>query len=413
MFRYLKKLLCSSISIRLLSVALGFVSSVLVNRALGLELRGAYTTIYTYANLLQTLFNLGIAYALVPLSKEIGRERAKAAVCTCLWLQFVVCIACSALFLCVSFSLQNLFIVILMCLLILNSQIVFVALIEDMRSRNTTLLATSALYMIANVVLILIMQKQLYAVLSLLAAKNLLEIVVCSRKQKLCCFRISNLNIDIIIKIAKYGIPTAVLAFLITCNYNIDVVVLNYLNAGDHELGMFGVAYTLSNMLWFIPDAFKEYVYNKSAKGASEGRTLVLIFFNGIICACICVGFLILGKPFLAIMYGEEYVAAFPVTITVFIGIIPMVAFKLIHPIYVNEGKPLTVAAILLAAVATNCICALALVPTYGAFGAALATVVAYSLCGLLFFVKFVRDYRLSFGVFTGSLQEMMRLVRL
>ena len=410
--RLLNRLLFSPISIRLLSVALGFVSSVLVNRALGLELRGSYTTIYTYANLLQTLFNLGISYALVPLRNTIGPERAKDAINTCLWLQFFICVGFSILFLCLSFSMQNLFIVLLMCLQILNGQVVFVALIEDIRSRNTTLLYSAALYMVANVFLVLFLQKQLYAVLSFLAAKTLFEIIVCSRKQRLFHCKLSDLSVDIIIEIAKYGIPTAVLAFLITCNYNIDVVILNCLNAGDHEIGMFGVAYTLSNMLWFIPDAFKEYIYNKSAKGASEGLTLVLIFFNAIICACICIGFLLLGKPFLAIIYGEEFVAAFPTTITVFIGIIPMVAFKLIHPIYVNYGKSLTVAVILLIAVAVNSLCAFVLVPQFGAFGAALATVAAYSMCGALFFAKFVRDYELSLSDFISNLKELLSAIR-
>lgn len=408
----LGRLLCSSISIRLLSVALGFISSILVNRALGLELRGAYTTIYTYANLLQTIFNFGIAYALVPLSKSIGAKRAKNAIVTCLWLQFGICVICSAIFLSLSFSADNLFIVILMCLLILNGQVVFVALIEDIRSRNTTLLISSALYMVANIATVLFFQQQLYVVLLLLAAKYLFEIIVCSRKQKIFHFRISDLSTRNLKEIAKYGFPTAVLAFLITCNYNTDVVILNLLNSGDYELGIFGVAYTLSNMLWFIPDAFKEYIYNKSARSASGGMTLVLILVNIIICIAICIGFYFLGKPFLTLVYGEEYAIAFAVTLTVFIGIIPMVAFKLIHPIYVNDGRSLTVASILLVAVISNCVCAFVLVPSFGAFGAALATVVAYSLCGTLFFVKYVRDYKLSFADFTKCLKEITDFVR-
>lgn len=410
MINLLKKVVFSAISIRLLSVIISFISTILINRTLGLELRGAYTTIYTYANLLQTLLNLGVAYALVPLSRSIGWKRAKCAISTCLWLQFLICVACSLFFLYLSFSLQNLFIVVLMCLLILNGQVVFVSLIEDIRSRNTTLLVSSVLYMVSNLILMLFLKKHLYSVLLLLVAKTLFEIIACLRNSKLFHCKLSDLNCEILKEIARYGIPTAVLNFLIACNYNIDVVILNFLNVGDYELGMFGVAYTLSNMLWFIPDAFKEYVYNKSAKSASEGLTLVLIFFNMIICICICFGFLVLGKPFLVIMYGKEYAAAFPVVSTVFMGIIPMIAYKLIHPIYINNGRSLSIAVILLAAVITNCIFACALVPHFGAFGAAISTVVAYSLCGVLFFAKFVHDYGLSLADFKQNLQELINL---
>lgn len=403
-----KRILLSPISIRLLSVLFGFIGSVLVNRALGLELRGEYTTIYTYANLLQTVLNFGIAYAIVPLRSKFGASTAKRIVTSFTWMQFCLCLVGSILFLAISFSMQNLFICLLMSLMVLNSQVVFIALIENIRSRNLTLLLSSMLYVIANTFILLFFQKHLYAVLGCLAAKMIFETVVCARKQGIFHFSIKDLTLDAARGIAKYGLSTAVLAALITCNYNIDVVVLNVLNASDYELGIFGVAFTLSNMLWFIPDAFKEYIYSKSAEGASEAMTLVLIAINMLICACICVGFLFLGKPFLSILYGEEFVAAFNVTLTIFIGIIPMIAFKLIHPIYVNKGQSLSVAVLLLVAVVLNCIIAWQLIPSMGAYGAALATVLAYTLCGTMFFVKFVRDYKLGVKDFIRCAKSLL-----
>lgn len=396
MLNLAKKVLFSSISIRLLSVLFGFISSVLVNRALGLELRGEYTTIYTYANLLQTILNFGIAYAIVPMRSEFGAKRAKEIVTSFTWVQFCLCLIGSSIFLVVDFSVRNFFICVLMSLMVLNSQVVFIALIEDIRSRNITLLSSSMLYAVANVCIILFFQKQLYVVLGCLAAKTIFEIVVCAFKQDIFHFSKNDLTLDAVKAIVKYGLSTAVLAALITCNYNVDVVILNVLNANDYELGIFGVAFTLSNMLWFIPDAFKEYIYNKSASGASEAMTLVLIVANMLICICICVMFFFLGKPFLALLYGEEFVVAFNTTLMIFIGIIPMVAFKLIHPIYVNKGQSLSVAVLLLVAVILNCFVAVQLIPSMGAFGAALATVFAYTVCGIMFFAKFIHDYKLG-----------------
>lgn len=66
----IKKILISPIVIRVLTVGLNFVSNVIINRSLGLELKGQYTTILNYANFLQLFLNLGICYAYPMLQKE-------------------------------------------------------------------------------------------------------------------------------------------------------------------------------------------------------------------------------------------------------------------------------------------------------------------------------------------------------
>ena len=66
----IKKILISPIVIRVLTVGLNFVSNVIINRSLGLELKGQYTTILNYANFLQLFLNLGICYAYPMLKKE-------------------------------------------------------------------------------------------------------------------------------------------------------------------------------------------------------------------------------------------------------------------------------------------------------------------------------------------------------
>lgn len=396
MIAILKKLVFSSISIRLFSVVFGFLGSVLVNRILGVELRGEYTTIYTYANLIQAALNLGVAYSFVPLKNTIGDTKAKAALASFSWIQFAFCLVSASIFLLFSFSMENLFICALMSAMILNGQMTFIALIEDIRSRNLILLASSVLYVIANFLILVFLEKAIYCVLICLVSKYLLESLLCAKKNALFQCKLNDLSIDRVKLILKYGVPTALLAVLITLNYNIDVILLNSLNAGNYQVGLFGVAYTLSNMLWFIPDAFKEYVYNKSAEAELAGLTIVLIAVNMLICIAICFFFLLFGKAFLVFFFGQEFEAAFTVTLTVFFGIIPMIAFKLIHPIYVNAGRSLVVAIFLMVSIGANAMIAVFLIPLHGAFGAALATVASYSLCGGMFCAKYIKDYKIK-----------------
>ena len=70
-----------------------------------------------------------------------------------------------------------------------------------------------------------------------------------------------------------------------------------------------------------------------------------------------------------------------------------MIAFKLIHPIYVNNGKAKIIIYLLSISVIVNIISSWILIPNWGAFGAATASVISYTICGILFFVKFYYDF--------------------
>ena len=249
----------------------------------------------------------------------------------------------------------------------------------------------------------------LYLVLTCLIAKTLYEAIACAiisgmfpRNHRLPTLHETRM-------ILSLGLPAAMLGFLITCNYNIDVVLLNAFKSGEAQVGIFGVAYSLSNMIWFVPDAFKEYIYNKSSKNSYSRSTAALVIINMALCAAICIGFALFGRELLALLYGREYVIAYETILIVFIGIVPMVAFKLIHPIYVNSGHSLRVALLLIASILINLLISIYTVPLYGALGAAIATVGAYSLCGLAFWLIFTRDYRINLSDIKNEITHIFR----
>ncbi|NEG55143.1 MATE family efflux transporter [Bifidobacterium platyrrhinorum] len=368
----------------------------LINRILGLAVRGEYTTITTYTNLLQTAVNLGLCFAYAPMMKKYGKEVAKHNISLLIWLQALLY---AAVFACIGVVCRQYDVsamLVLGWLQIINNQVVFLALIDDIRFRNKVLLLSAFIYAIVNIGQMILGFRELHLVIVILCGKTLLEAVICSLHSRLLILDRKLFDRNAMMDTLKYGVPTALLATLILLNYNVDVYVLNYFHASSVQVGIYGVAYSLANMLWFIPDAFKELVYNKSARGNAARETVVLVMVNMCICAVICVGFAVFGEAFLGIMYGDEYRVAFPTVMTVFIGILPMVAFKLIHPIYVNEGKSLIVVGLLSVSVVANIVMACFLVPLYAAFGAALATVGSYTVCGLLFSMKFLKDYHLK-----------------
>ncbi|MCI8466564.1 MAG: oligosaccharide flippase family protein [Lachnospiraceae bacterium] len=389
----LKHFLMSPIVLRVLTVGLNFVSNILINRSLGLELKGQYTTIINYAHFIQLFLNLGICYAYPLLRNEKGDEIAKDSIMTVIWNQTVGFLALSLILIFLAPSLKIILIALLSTVIICNNQVVFIALIDNIQKRNLFLLTSTILFIFLNVLAFLFFPGSLYVVVSLMIIKYVYEIIILSKSYSYFRFKRTLLTTELLKKLLKIGIPTAVLAVLISCNYNIDIFMLNWMGSGDRQVGIYGVAYSLANMLWILPDAFKELIYHKTAQDNNHKFVLKYIAVNIVFCICICVGFGILGKFFLKLIYGEPYVVAYQVTLTLFIGIIPMVAFKLIHPIYINKGKSYIVIFLLLIAVGANIISSWVLIPRHGAFGAAIASVISYMICGTLFFLKYYYDY--------------------
>lgn len=389
----IKRYLLSAVTIRIITVCLNFVSNVLINRSLGLALKGQYTVIQNYAIFFQLLLNFGICYAYPKMLSRYGKIIARNTLLTTIWLQTIFLFAVSFVIVFFTPNIDKTLIVFLSIAMICNSQISFISLIDNITRRNLCLLSSTALFVIANAICIHFAPGRLYLIVCLLIAKNIYEILALVIQNKYCVFSIHLISFEQIKIILKIGIPTAFLAILITCNYNIDIFLLKWLKSGDEQIGIYGVAYSLSNMLWIVPDAFKELVYSKTAKEKEYGFIKKSIIGNVLICVLITFIFGVLGKYFLDFFYGSEYVLAYKTTITLFCGVIPMIAFKLIHPIYVNEGKSMVVVSLLGVSILANSLSSYFLIPSFGAFGAAIASVVSYSICGSLFYFKYKMDF--------------------
>lgn len=396
----------STIVLRVFTIACSFISNIFINRSLGISLKGQYTSIYAYANFIQLALNLGICYAYANVKRKKQND-GKTILCTLVWIQSFVLLLITI----ISLFLDNEIacIMIIATLLICDNQLIFLAVIDDIFLRNKILVGTSILYVLLTIISFLFAKNNLNFVLICLIFRYIVEIIWISYKFKYFTFNTKLLTKHLLKNILKIGIPTAVLAVLISCNYNIDIFILNLLKCDNTQIGIFGVAYTLTNMLWVLPDAFKELVYNKTANKTSEKVIVPLIIINIIICIIICLGFAVLGKLFLEIFYGKEYVQAFTTTMILFIGVIPMIAFKLIHPVYVNQGKSAMVVKLLMVSIISNIVVSLILIPRFQAVGAAFASVISYMICSILFVIRFAKDFHITHRDVRNSLKNLVR----
>ena len=126
---------------------------------------------------------------------------------------------------------------------------------------------------------------------------------------------------------------------------------------------------------------------------------------------CMIVGILLLGRPVIRLLAGAEYLPAYPVTVLLIAGIIPMSYFKIIGTLLLAQGKKYVYLGMLTASVVVNILCNMVTIPLWGKMGAALASVVSYMAAGGLFLVYYLRMYGIpARDVFLFKPEEIARL---
>lgn len=382
------------VAFKLVCVAVGFLNSVLINRCLGVALRGEYTVITNWASFIQLFLNLGVGTA-YPAFKRKDPQNSKKIFST-------ITVVMGAIYLLITFVLipfvnaQNRYILLLATITTIENLLIYIAIVEDVTKRNVINVLTSIIHAIVLVAVLFLYKRNLNAVMVAILFDHLLLCASFIYLYRIHEFDIKCINREIVISIFRIAIPAMLMNMLMYLNYHADILFLGYLVDDTVEIGLYGTAVTLGNMLWIIPDAFKDVLFNRAAKKDNPQEILLAILCNFLLCVVVLFGFIILGRAFLRIMYGQEYVAAYPLVLLLFVGTLPMILYKLIHPIYIANGNTKVVVTLLGVAVAINIIGNIALIPQFKGVGAAVSSVISYSICGIAFFVKFEQDYNVN-----------------
>ena len=123
-------------------------------------------------------------------------------------------------------------------------------------------------------------------------------------------------------------------------------------------------------------------------------------------------GILLLGRPVIRILAGAEYLPAYPVTVMLIAGIIPMSYFKIIGTLLLAQGKKGVYLGMLSASVLVNILCNMLTIPLWGKMGAAVASVVSYAVAGFVFLGYYLRTYSIPLNaVFVFSPAEKAKLM--
>lgn len=389
------KLYSKTVTYKMICVIISFLNTILISRSLGVELRGEYTTIINWASMLQLFLNLGIGTT-YPTFKRKYPDTSKEIFVTFTYIIATIYMLISIVFL-IFFKSINKYIIILTYITTVENLLIFIAIVEDVSKRNIINIVTSIVHFIILILIYFFNSKNLDLVICAVIFDHMILSISFIILYKMNRFNFKLIKFNMIIEILKCALPAMFMNLLMYLNYHADVLFLSYLGKNNIEVGLYGTAVGLGNMLWIIPDAFKDIIYNRASKKDNPKEILTAIICNMIICIFVILGFAIFGKLFLRCLYGSEFENAYTLVLLLFIGTLPMVLYKLIHPLYIANGKTIVVVALLMVAVVANIIGNIILIPRYLGKGAAISSVISYLICGVAFFLKFKNDYKLNF----------------
>ncbi len=391
-----KKIYLTAIVSKLSIVFLGIVTSALINRHLGVFLKGEYAYIINIVSILTILFSFGLSQTYSTYKRNYKEDLLG-------FFIFISLVQTGIIFFLalVSFVFQNITLTLLFMLTsggILRTNILCFAAIEDIKKRDFNNIFYKIFYLIIVVIAYCFLPKSLEVMLLVTFIDEVIMII-----GTFISFRfvprfkgIDRLRLKTLFKLCFFCM---MMHFLMNLNYNLDVLFLKSMTSSD-LVGLYSVGTSLANMLWLIPDAFKDILIHKTTRRDSVQEIVLVIKYSIYMSFIFIIGFVLLGKLFINVMYGLEFSNSYFCTIILFVGCLSMIIYKLIHPIYISKGKQSVVVKILFLSVLINIVLNLFLIPYFTIYGAAIASVFSYTTCSFIFLKIFCKEYNINFYEF-------------
>ena len=379
---------------KIMAVLIGLIASSYSNRFLGPELKGELGRISSMISIIAVTANFGL-YQPYPYYKRQGESDVLDKFLRIFLLQFVVymVIGIAAATTLHSFALTA------VCLIapiqVLANQLSFMIMVEDVKFKNTIFFTARITNTVITILAFYTMERTILVSLALVVVGDLITIVMALLRMK----RLPNpLRADLrfAAKIVPFGIISMVTTLMVTLNYRVDTLMIGYLfGVPDVEIGYYTLGVSLSEYGWLIPDAFREVLFSRTAKDDAIGEVTMSMKVNLYLTLLMIAGILVLGRPVIWLLAGAEYLPAYPVTVLLIAGIIPMSYFKIIGTLLLAQGKKMVYLGMLSASVAVNIACNMITIPLWGKMGAALASVISYAAAGVCFLAYYLRTYRI------------------
>lgn len=400
-----------SIYDKCVAILFGFVASIFYIRYLGVDLKGEYSFINEWINILGLILNLGIYQSYIYFYRKEGAS---------IYSQYVV-----------FFLIQFLVLLLLSTAIVVHGCTNTVALvcvelpfyILKLQYDNLVLIDKIKLYYVLNI-FANISKAVLYAVFWAFLPVNLwFMILSVVGLNSLTCLAYllrdmprlkgAKPSFAFLKKALRFGWLPMLSSLLLTMNYSLDILLMKYLGT-EIELGLYSLAATIIAYVWMIPNAFKEVLASRIAEKGDSDLVGFSIRIANLLTFIVFVVYLVIGGPAIEFLFGADFKGAYGVLVVLFIGAFSMIIFKMLGTVYLAEGRRKSYFLFLLISVLANFFLNCVLIPVFGMYGAAWSSVVSYSFCGILFLVFYLKRERITLiSVLKPRIEDVQQLKRL
>ena len=395
---------------KIMAVLIGLIASSYSNRFLGPELKGQLGRISSMLSIVAVTANFGL-YQPYPYYKRLGEPDVLDKFLRIFLLQFIAYTVIGVFGAVALESFELTAVCLLAPIQVLSNQLSFMIMVEDVKFKNVIFFTARITNTVITILAFYTMDRTILVALALIVVGDLITIVFALLRMR----RMPNplrANLRFAAKIVPFGLISMLTTLMLTLNYRVDTLMMGYMFAvSDTEIGYYTLGVSLSEYGWLIPDAFREVLFSRTAKDDAIGEVTMSMKVNLYLTLLMIVGILVLGRPVIYLLAGAPYLPAYPVTVMLIAGIIPMSYFKIIGTLLLAQGKKMVYLGMLTGSVVVNILCNLVTIPLWGKMGAALSSVVSYTVAGGLFLLYYLRTYRVPLrDVFLFRREELDRL---
>jgi len=212
----------------------------------------------------------------------------------------------------------------------------------------------------------------------------------------------------------KYGGKVHPGTLLTEVEYRLDVFILLYF-IDVAAVGIYSIGVTVAQILWYISNAINSVLFpHLTSAGDHEDKDLFaakVIKYN-ILINFFVISFLVLfGFFIIQILYGEAFSESYYVFLILTPGLLFDSVARNLSAWLKSIGRPAVLSYVSMLSLVVNIAMNFILIPVYGLYGAAFASVISYVVRAIVLFVIYKRSTNITYtDVFVLDRTELIKI---
>lgn len=394
---------------KILIILFGLGTSILTARYLGPEKNGIIAALVVYPSLFITFGSLGVSQSVTfYIGKQIYPEDKIKTAITQIWLlsSSISLISCFLLIYFLGNDMQDKIRLIILAILpipftLFNSYNtgLFLGKNEIAKYNRINWIPTLLIFILSFILIYVFKFGIEGAMIATFGGGFLMSLILLFKNKFLKFFKLE-IEWKLIKSLLSLGLIYSFSLLVINLNYKIDIIFMDKLST-PFELGIYSKGASLTQYLWQIPMLFSTLVFAKSAVSKNDiqfsHKVAQLLRLSLTFIGLICLILIFFSEFIITMMYGEAFRGSILVLQTLLPGVLLLTLFKVMNMDLAGKGKPWVSLKAMIPSLIINVIINIALVPKYGAYGAAVASTISYIIAALLFIYFYSVETKLTF----------------